>query len=431
MKNLLMISYPFPPNATAGAVRSERIARYMTQFDWATEVVTIKPRPDLYADETRLKKLEAAIRTHQTMNIDPWLWLKSQKASNEITKLLRNIGMELFNFPDHMLSWVPFAVHKGLQIIRGKKVNAIYTTSPPHSSHLSGLLLSWLTDKPWVADFRDPWTLNAYRKKGSISNSMLRIERALENTVLKHASAVLTNTRDNHRNLIAAFPHIDSKKIVHLPNGWEDFSEEITEQPDGHQLKIVHAGTFYPRFKPYALFYALSTWLKGKGGKQRHRLNNGDLKVILLGARDATTHNLVRDLGLEDIVEIRPWVALDEARRTMRKADFLWVTLGTGSISSTYVPSKIFEYIAAQRPILAFFPEGEAADIIRRTRTGSVFTDDSADPIIATIAEAMERKRSGGRVPYAPNRQVIYQHHVKSIVGRFVSILNALQEGVS
>lgn len=426
MKKLLVISYPFPPNASAGAVRSERFTRYLTRYGWDSDVVTIQPRRDVYTDTNRLDKMDGNVHIHQTRTIDPWLWLQMRTAKSVITKLLRNIGMEIFSFPDHMLLWVPFAVQKGLQLIRNGQVDVIYSTSPPHSSHLAGLLLSRWTGKPWVADFRDPWTLNAYRNKGLVGNTKLLIERVLENAVLKQASAVLTNTRANHRNLIAAFPHIDSNKVVYLPNGWEDFSEEITERPDDSMLRIVHAGTFYPRFKPYALLHALSQWRKGMDGKEKHRLKNGDLKVILLGARDSVTHNLVKDLDLDEIVEIKPWVAIEEARRAMRKADYLWVTLGTGKESSTYMPSKIFEYMAAKRPILAFFPEGEAAQIIRQTGTGIVFTNDDSNSIIEALSKAMQIKNAGRMLPYTPDWESLDSHHVKNIVSRLASLLDKL-----
>ena len=58
MKKILMICYPFPPNASAGAVRSERIARYLAWQGWDVDVVTIRQREDLYHEKTQLEKLK-------------------------------------------------------------------------------------------------------------------------------------------------------------------------------------------------------------------------------------------------------------------------------------------------------------------------------------------------------------------------------------
>ena len=389
-----MISYPFPPNSTAGAVRSERFARYLPGYDWEVDVVTIKPREDLFKDSARLETLGEKVRINFTSTLDPWLWAREKSPGNLFLRAMRSLIMKIFSFPDHMLFWVPFAVRRGLEINRDRPFDAIYTTSPPHSTHMAGLFLSKILNKPWIADFRDPWTLNAYIQKGNIKNILLRIERFLEKRVYKNASIILANTNANRRNLIAAFPWINEDKVVYLPNGWEAFPREEYSSPEREYLSIVHAGTFYPRFKPYALFYALAEWKKG-----RQPLNipppDKKIMVIILGSKDEETRRIVNDLEIQDMVEFIPWVALEEARRIMCQADLLWATLGTGKESSTYVPSKLFEYIAAGKPILGFFPEGEAEGLIRETCAGHVFTADDPAPIIEFLNESIEIKRLG------------------------------------
>ena len=97
---------------------------------------------------------------------------------------------------------------------------------------------------------------------------------------------------------------------------------------------------------------------------------------------------------MNDIVDIKPWVGLDEARRIMLSADLLWASLGTGKESASFIPSKIFEYIAAQRPIIGFFPEGEAANLIRSTGAGIVISKDKPEDVIEVIDKMMCRKRT-------------------------------------
>ena len=76
MKHLLMISYPFPPNSSAGAVRSERFARYLPEFGWKVDVVTIKPTRHLFKDRACLDTLGKNVEVHFTSTIDPWTRLK-------------------------------------------------------------------------------------------------------------------------------------------------------------------------------------------------------------------------------------------------------------------------------------------------------------------------------------------------------------------
>ncbi|MFX0196598.1 MAG: glycosyltransferase family 4 protein [Candidatus Hodarchaeota archaeon] len=424
MKRLLLISPAFPPNATAGAARCERFARYLQGFDWGVDVVTIKPRRDFFQDNKRLNRLGNYLSVHFTSNFSPWVWLRDKRPRHPLIRALRSILMRIFSFPDHMLLWALFAVKEGLGICKSKGVDAIYTTSPPHSVHLAGLALSQLTRKPWVADFRDPWTLNPYRRKAIGDGILLKVERIMEKAVLEKSCRVLANTQANRKNLLRAFPLVEPDKVVYLPNGWEDFPAIGSPIKDDAPLTIVHAGNFYPRFKPYGLLYALSAWQNGEHLREIPAIRKEDIQVILLGSSDLETKQLVQNFGIEKMVHIEPWVPLEDARRIMCQADALWASLGTGRESSTFVPSKLFEYIASKRPIIGFFPEGEAASLIRETGTGVVFTNDDPNPIIQLLHDMILTKRKKRHKWYNPNNDAINSYHIERIVDKLNRVLD-------
>lgn len=420
-----MISFPFPPNATAGAVRSERFARYLPELGWSVDVVTIKPKDVFFQDNARLKYLGPNVNVHLTKHFDPWAWLLFKRPTSVWLKVLRSVFMRLFSFPDHLIFWIPFALKKSLLVCKQNHIDAIYTTSPPHSTHLAGLILSKLTKKPWVTDFRDPWTLNALRNKGTFEGLLSNIEKIMEKCVLRKASVILANTQVNRKNLLANFPFLKEEKVVHLPNGWEEFPLEFYRSGrKGGPLTVVHAGNFYSHFKPYGLLYALAAWRNGERSPDIPPLKNKDIKVILLGSRDEAAARVSKELNISEFVEVRQWVALEDARKIMCEADLLWASLGTGNESSTFIPSKLFEYIAAKKPIIGFFPEGEAASLIRETGTGFVFTNDDPIPIIQFLNDMILKK--SGRIPawYNPNYSVINKYNIKTITSELSQILN-------
>lgn len=426
MKKLLMISYPYPPNFSAGAVRSERFARYLKNFQWETEIITIKPGNDKFKDYNKNIKIR---NVHFTKNIDPWLWAMQKNPKGLILRALRSAIIKLFSFPDHMLLWVPFALKKSIEICKKERVDAIYTTSPPHSTHLAGLMLTRITGIQWVCDFRDPWTLNAYHAKGGIQNLLLKIEEIVEKAVLKDARLVLANTESNLKKLINAFPDIDSRKIVHVPNGWEPFSEQYDRRTEKGPLTIIHAGTFYPKFNPYGLLCAIAAWRKGEVSNDFPVPGPDQLKIVLLGSRDTTTADTIKNLDLEDIVQIEAWVPLEEARKRMCRADFLWATLGTRQESSTYIPSKLFEYISAGKPIIGFFPEGEAKRLIADTGTGIVFSSDQPEKIIAYLHERIVEKENILLNPMKiGNVEYINTLKFENIVKRFSKLLDGISK---
>lgn len=420
-----MISYPFPPNPSAGAVRSERFARYLSEYGWGIDVITIKAQEN--RTENDLGLFDENISVHRTRTIDPWLWLSRRIPKNIILRAIRSVMMRLFSFPDHMFLWLPFALKEGLKVCKEKNICAIYTTSPPHSSQIIGYFLSKITGIPWVADFRDPWTLNAYWGTGVADQMMMQLTKIIEKNVYKKASCILANTRANKRNLLEAFPEIPEGKVVYLPNGWEPFEADIKdEKAENQAFTIVHAGTFYPRFNPYALLYAIAAWKKGEQPEGVPALDKLDLKIQLFGSKDPQTRQLVSQLNIEDHVEIIPWIPQDEVRKKMCSADLLWVTLGTGPESSTYVPSKIFEYMAAEQTIIGFFPPGEALDIIKTTNTGRVFSDDRPEPVIQFLYQRICLKKEASDSGYSPDREMVSSYNVRTIVQRLSELLVSL-----
>ena len=116
MKRLLMISYPFPPNASAGAFRSERFARYLQEYGWAVDVVTPKIGQGVSDDEHFAEKLGSNVQINRTVTLDPWLWLLERIPKNWTLRVVRSVLMKITSFPDHMIFWVPFAAGAGVRI---------------------------------------------------------------------------------------------------------------------------------------------------------------------------------------------------------------------------------------------------------------------------------------------------------------------------
>jgi glycosyltransferase involved in cell wall biosynthesis len=420
-----MISYPFPPNSSAGAVRSERFARYLPEFGWSCDVVTIKPRKDMVKEYGQLRRVQDSARIYPTRTVDPWVWLKDRQPSNRISRALRSILMKAFSFPDHMLLWVPFAIREGLRLCCREKIKAVYSTSPPHSSHIAGLIIAKLTKKAWIVDFRDPWSFGG-EGYGHKQRLLRYIEGALEKIIVRNATLIITNTEESKKKLLEVFPKVSIAKVTCITNGWEK-SFKSFERENGYDFQskefiITHAGTFYPGFKPYALLYALARWKGGIQPKEIPPLKN--CRVILLGSNDSETKRVVSELALNDMVDMLPRTSYEEAKKIMHKSHLLWTSLGVGSDAKMHLPSKVFEYIAAERPIIGFFPEGDAASLIRRSRVGVVFGSIDLNQIISTIYDAMVMRQRGEIPFYKPDNAILDQFTIDRVVNNFAEELD-------
>ena len=167
-----MITYVFPPIAYAGTYRTLRFCRYLPEYDWLPEVITIKRGDDLANDDTLLEKIPVPVKVHRTRTIDFWRWWRKRSfAKNKPIKednlsvvkdtegngqtqkktswpgRIKTFIWELLTTPDHMLFWVPFALLKGISILRHKAIEVIYTSSPPHSEHPVGSGIRGLFNK--------------------------------------------------------------------------------------------------------------------------------------------------------------------------------------------------------------------------------------------------------------------------------------------
>ena len=137
--------------------------------------------------------------------------------------------------PDPQITWVPGAFLKGLSLIRKERPAVIYSSSPPNSCQVLGLMLKRVTHVPWIADFRDPWT-EGIRRKQSYERSGVRrrLEHAFERRVIESADHIIVTTEKTLEQFLAKYPAIPSSKYSVITNGFD--AADFTVTRDGDRL---------------------------------------------------------------------------------------------------------------------------------------------------------------------------------------------------
>ena len=93
----------------------------------------------------------------------------------------------------------------------------------------------------------------------------------------------------------------------------------------------------------------------------------------------------------------------------MSAADLLLVLVNTTPGAEATVPGKLFEYLAVARPILAVLPRGaEAADIVKRTRSGWSAQAGDVDSILSRLRMAYHAFRM--RQPPTPDEAEVARY---------------------
>lgn len=169
-------------------------------------------------------------------------------------------------------------------------------------------------------------------------------------------------------------------------------------------FSLVHMGSFQARINPTGLWQALAE-LK----KESHPLI-GKLKIKLTGSVAAPVIQSIRDNGLEEFLSLSVFQPHNEAIRQMKSAAVL--LLCVYEQNKFIVTGKLFEYLAAKRPILyTGSKDGDAAQIILETETGPVFTRDEVLAIKSHLVFLFDQFESGN-LKLKTERSEKYSHRM-------------------
>lgn len=371
-RRLLVLSYSFPPTPSVGSVRVGGLARYLPELGWEVTVVT--PRragrgrvpghvletadADLGAGLKRLLGApgDAALKDVISGTASP-LARPSSARLVEVVKALVAI-------PDTNRGWIPIAARTAARRAAEERFDAILSTSPPPSAHLAARRVAARARLPWVADLRDLWsqdhnsTAPAWRR---------RLDRSLERRTFRGASALVTVSEPLARELRSLHPALPVRTIL---NG---FDPEEVGLADGltPDFTLTHTGTFYQgRRDPSLLFEALARMMADG------RIPRDRVRVRLFARHEPWVAALVRRHRLEDVVELLAWTARREALRAQQESQVLLLLHWGGVREEGVFTGKIFEYLAARRPVLMIGGgAGVLSELLAATGAGVHVTD--------------------------------------------------------
>ncbi len=454
MKKILMISYDFPPARTSGIYRPVKFVKHLRSFGWEPIVLTAKNPSVLAYDETLLKDIPPGVQVIRTSTIDLFQVTKrihdflyrKKHTRDDSTKgreaearvktdatpsvspqkgLLKRYFFSPLNvfveewlfFPDRMAAWFPFAFFSALRIMIREKPDVVFSTSAPQTSHLVGLFLKILFRKPWIVDFRDNWVIGYGRSaRSSLRN---RLDLWLFRQFLKRGDQVVTMCEGNAEDLIDAFHDPDKSKYQAITNGFDrdDFTCLGTNRGSHSVDKLImlHIGTVYD----------------GTAGRYFHALadlyaedaqNRTDFVSVYIGYLASAYVALIEQLNLTDESRLLGFKPHPEAIKAMMDADVLLMFLGEKKISNQQFPGKFFEYLNAEKFILAIGQKGEIATALERSRCGILAPYNDAAAIKEAIKELLKKKRSG-RLSVSPDHEFIARYEYRNLTRDLVNVL--------
>lgn len=383
MRKVLVITYYWPPAGGPGVQRWLKFVKYLRDFD--VEPVLYIPENPHYPliDNTFLKDIPNDLIIYKHPIKEPYRLasLFSSKKTKRISsgiiqskdqsfieKMFLWVRGNLF-IPDARKFWVKPSVNYLRGVLEKEGIDTIITTGPPHSVHLIGYYLKQTKAVNWIADFRDPWTTIGYHKKLKLTSYAKRKHKLLETKVLKSADKIIVTSATTKKE----FEQITEQPIKVITNGYD--SEISSTQKLDEKFTISHIGSMLTGRNPVKLWQVLSDLLK----------NNIDFKNALhlqfIGVISDDVLQSLNDFGLQTHFKVVGYVSHEKAIEFQKTSQILLLVEIDSQETIGIIPGKLFEYMAAKRPILGVGPKNwEVADIVNDTKSGCIFeySDDIA-----------------------------------------------------
>ena len=428
MKKVLIIAYHFPPRPTVAGLRPLGLARYLPEFGWQAVILTAAlpgdPDPQFEVVQTRHRQSLALALGSRLFRLDSDQTLMTQIAQlkkklhinsqrSPLDLLLATVG-EITAYPDPQKGWRSYGVEAGGDILCRGDIRAIISTSPPVTGHMIARALKDRWRIPWLADFRDLWTQNYYYPYSPLRR---RIERRLELRTLEAADALVATSPPAAGDLGGLHTH---KHVHSIPNGF-DPAETYAHPPDlTHKFTITYTGNLYPgKQSPEPLFAALRDLIAGGS------VPAADIEVRFYGPEAGWLDSQARRYGLGQIVRQPGLVSRATALARQRESQVLLLLKWNDARQRGVYTAKIFEYLAARRPVLAVggFPD-VVDDLLAETRAGvSGQNELELKPLLLTL---YRQYRSTGSVSYAGVEAEVGKYSHREMARKFAAILDSV-----
>jgi glycosyltransferase involved in cell wall biosynthesis len=403
---VLLVTLYFPPSGGGGVQRPLKLATHLPALGIETHVLAPDDPKWVHRDDELEPPTQAWV--HRARYIGP----KGRRPADELhgttgleraATQVRLFGRRLL-VPDENVSWNLTAIPTAIRVARAEGIDVVLTTSPPSSVHLVGAAVKRATGARWVADLRDSLVAHPHRHAERLAVRVKEQgEHAVAKLVSRYADAIVAVSDAIAEEARGFRP---AGRVVTIANGC-DFDDFVgLEYHRGERFRITHTGSFFGKRDPRPFLFALAS-----PGLE-------DVTARFVGDFRPSDREWAEGLGLGQRLELVPYAPRRRALELQRDSEALLLLIpeaegrGAGVLTG-----KIFEYLAAERPILAAVPpDGAAAGLIREARAGVVAPPDDVEALRGALGELVERFHVGklDGSPLTPEQRDRYSRRART-----------------
>jgi hypothetical protein len=316
-----------------------------------------------------------------------------------------------FFIPDARAFWIKPSVKYLVQWLKENPVDAILSDGPPHTNTLIACYVSQATGIPWLMDFQDPWTQVDYYQRLILTAWADRKHHRLEQLALQTARKTTIASPQWKKDL----EQIGGKNVDVWYWGYDeaDFTNVSTQLDK--KLTITHAGLLGDDRNPTVLFEAMADLCRELG-----KAFEEVIEIQLIGQVDALVVQSYQQAGVTHLVRLIPQVNRDKALQYVLNSQILLLLLNQAHNAMGRIPGKLFEYLAAQRPIICLgLPQSDVDTILQSTQAGQTFSYADKENLKATLKKYYEIFKEKGSITQQNKSLEAYTHRnlTKKVAG--------------
>ena len=338
MKKILFLTYYYPPQKYP---RSIQISHLYNALEKNFEVKVITSDSNHNNDDSmlhfaKIEHADIACKSYLTS------FIENSKGSRFKKVLL----------PDHAYLWHFDLYKKSVDVIDAFAPDLIITFGQPMSTHIAGLKLKKkYPGIKWFAHFSDPWVDNMFNQ---YSMWVTFMNKHYQDKVLECCDNAIFTSQETIELVTGAYPAHIRKKSFCLPHIFDDSLYEANAHTRSKSFMIRYLGNFYGERQPKYLFEAINCLPASI---------TDSLHIELIGSSDEDTVALLKLYNLSHIVSIKDPVTYMDSLVLMRHSDLLLI-IDAPSELSPFLPSKLIDYIGANKPIFGITPPGTSQKLI-------------------------------------------------------------------
>lgn len=412
MKKVLFIATEFPPLATAGVHRSLKFIKFLTQYDVDPIVVTLTEESSIdifgdIVDRFLLTDIPQSTAIHRIpcKSIKPYYKNRVKRFITiyfNTNDIISKVWKKQFNKYVHNL-------------IETEKPSIIYVTLPPFSIGNLATKIALKHKIPLIIDMRDGWLTWRTAPFGSYLHYLLTKRK--ERFIFNNANAIIGTTKELIEIFKKDHPKIEKNKFHWIPNGYDTELEfesvSLKKYDENKKLRIGYIGSFYysPKgreeiFKPWwkkkghkifqyiaekedwlyrSPYFFLKT-IKGITNKHSHLARYIELHFV--GAKPEWMSEMLDKIDLNVNIVFHGWQKQEICQNLLSSFDAVFVTAAKRENGEDWpMPSKIFDYISANKFILSMAPPSATRNFIEKTKAGVNFNPSNLENAIHELSE--------------------------------------------